>query len=123
MAYDEALAERARRVLDGTAGLEEKAMFGGIAWLVNGNMAGGVVKEKLCVRVGPDAYESALAERHAEPMTFTGMAGLRGFVYVMPAGLSRNEDLAKWLGRGVAFAKSLPKKTKKKVSEKKKRSR
>src|SRR5688572_6201333 len=107
MAYDEELAERARRVLAGTKGLEEKAMFGGLCWMVDGNMAGGIIKDRLCIRVGPAGHARALEERHAEPMTFTGMA-MKGMVYVNRPGFERPEDLAKWIGRGVAFARSLP---------------
>jgi|GEM_PF-5100992 len=84
MAYDEGLAYRIREVFaDHPAGpaVTEKKMFGGIAFLVSGNMAVGVVGEELMVRVGPDAYQATLELPHARQMDFTGKP-MKGFVYV-----------------------------------------
>ncbi|MFQ5458667.1 MAG: TfoX/Sxy family protein, partial [Myxococcota bacterium] len=86
MAYNEALAERVRGALARRRHISEKKMFGGIAFLVRGNMACGVVGRKLMVRVGPDAYEKALAHKDARKMDFTGRP-MKGFLYVMPAGV------------------------------------
>lgn len=107
MAYDPELYERMRRSLEGVDGVEERRMFGGVAFLVNGNMACGVANSQMMVRVGADAYERTLAERHVAPMTFTGKP-LAGFVYVEPAGLSRPEQVARWTARGVDYARTLP---------------
>ena len=107
MAYDEQLAERVRRALAGRDGLSEKKMFGGIAFLLSGNMSCGVVKEDLMVRVGPAQYEQALALPHARPMDFTGRP-MTGMVYVGREGLRSDADLAGWLRLGVEFAATLP---------------
>ena len=109
MAYDEGLAERIRGLLEERDGVAEKRMFGGLAFLVGGNMAVGIVKEELMVRVGPEAHAAALAEPHARPMDFTKRP-MRGFVFVAPAGFEEDADLARWVGRGVRFAASLPRK-------------
>jgi TfoX/Sxy family transcriptional regulator of competence genes len=107
MAYDEGLAQRIRERLEEQRGITEKRMFGGLAFLVGGNMAVGIVKDELMVRVGPDAYEDALAQPHARPMDFTKRP-MRGFVYVATAGFEEDADLARWIRRGVGFAASLP---------------
>lgn len=111
MAYDEGLAQRIRETLadrDVDAGpIVEKKMFGGLAFLVSGNMSIGVRDDELMVRVGKDGHEDALAQSHARPMDFTGRP-LKGFVYVEAEGIAEDEDLAAWVERGVAFASSLP---------------
>jgi TfoX/Sxy family transcriptional regulator of competence genes len=109
MAYDEGLAERIRERLDEQSGLSEKRMFGGLAFLVGGNMAVGIVKDELMVRVGPAAYDAALAEPHARPMDFTKRP-MKGFVFVAPDGFDDDADLSRWLERGLRFAASLPRK-------------
>jgi TfoX/Sxy family transcriptional regulator of competence genes len=107
MAYDEGLAQRLREALDAERGLAEKKMFGGIAFLLRGHMCCGVVGGELMLRVGPEAYPEALAQRHARPMDFTGRP-MRGFVYVAAEGFESDEDLEAWLARATAFARSLP---------------
>lgn len=107
MAYDEKLADRIRKVLSAHSGLSEKRMFGGIAFMLRGNMCCGVVKDDLMVRVGPGQYEKLLAEPHARPMDFTGRP-MTGFVYVGPGGYRSDQALAKWVERGVDFVASLP---------------
>lgn len=107
MPYDERLAERLRAALAGTRGLTEKHMFGGLAFLVRGHMCCGVAGEDLVVRVGPLAYEAALARPHARPMDFTGRA-LTGFVYVGPRGTARQASLEKWVAQAAAFVRTLP---------------
>ena len=107
--YDEGIAQRIREQLDEQAGLAEKRMFGGLAFLVNGNMAVGVVGDELMVRVGPDRYEEALRAPHARPMDFTKRP-MRGFVFVSPAGFEEDEELHRWIERGVRFAASFPRK-------------
>ena len=79
MAYDEGLAQRLREVVEEQPGIAERKMFGGLCFLVSGNMCLGVVKDELMVRVGPDAYETCLAEPHARKMDFTGRA-MKGMV-------------------------------------------
>jgi TfoX/Sxy family transcriptional regulator of competence genes len=107
MAYDEKLAERIRNVLAPRVGLSERKMFGGLAFMLNGNMCCGLTADALMVRVGPDRFEEALAEPHARPMDFTGRP-MKGMVYVDPAAYASDEGLAAWVKRGVDFAASLP---------------
>lgn len=107
MAYDEGLAQRIRERLDEQPGLSEKRMFGGLAFLVNGHMAVGVVKGELMVRVGPEAHAAALREPHARPMDFTKRP-MKGFVFVGESGLEDDAELARWIERGVRFAAALP---------------
>lgn len=107
MAFSEALAGRVRGLLVGREPVTEKRMFGGLAFLHRGNMCCGVLGEELMVRVGPEAYPSALELSGAREMDFTGRA-LRGFVYVSEAGLAGDGDLAAWVERGVSYAATLP---------------
>lgn len=109
MAYDEKLAERVRASLAERGDVAERKMFGGLCFLVGGNMAVGIVGSELMVRVGPEAYPSALAKPHAREMDFTGRP-MRGMVYVEVAGLRSRRQLETWVGRGVAFASALPRK-------------
>ncbi|QKX17837.1 TfoX/Sxy family protein [Microbulbifer sp. YPW1] len=105
MAYNEELVEKVRDLLPKEDGLSEKQMFGGLAFMLNGNMACGVVGEELMVRVGPDNYQAALGERYTRPMDYTGRP-LKGMVYVEEDAIA--EDLDGWVTRGVEFAGSLP---------------
>lgn len=107
MAYDEKLADQLRSVLRGRRGVSEKKMFGGLTFLLRGNMCCGVVGEELMVRVGADAYREALALPHAREMDFTGRP-LTGMVYVGAQGFRSTKQLQSWVERGVAFARSLP---------------
>ena len=107
MAYDEQLAERVRGVLAKREGLSERRLFGGLAFMLNGNMCCGLTADALMVRVGPDRFPEALDQPHARPMDFTGRP-MKGMVYVDPAGYATDDDLAAWVGRGVAFAATLP---------------
>ena len=103
MAYDEALAERIRSVLDGTAGIEERRMFGGLSFLIHGRMCCGVIGSDLVVRVPLEKCEAALRKAHVRPMDFTGKP-LRGFVYVGAQAIRSRAALRTWteLGREVA---------------------
>jgi TfoX/Sxy family transcriptional regulator of competence genes len=103
MAYDEALAQRIREQLADRDDIVERKMFGGLAFMIAGKMACGVVHDDLMVRVGPDAHDETVAQPHARPMDFTGRP-MRGFLYVAPAGVASDEDLSRWVGRGVDFA-------------------
>lgn len=112
MAYNEKLAERVRKVLGKEPGLTEKKMFGGLSFLINGNMAVGVEKDNLVIRVGPEKYELVLCMPHARQMDFTGKP-MKGFIYVSPDGYKTDKSLSKWIQLGLDFAKSLPPKKKK----------
>lgn len=103
MAYDEALADRIRVALRERNDVEERKMFGGIAFMVAGRMAVGVTHDDLMVKVGADQHADALARPHTRPMDFTGRP-MRGMVYVDPAGTSTEADLRAWVERAVSVA-------------------
>jgi TfoX/Sxy family transcriptional regulator of competence genes len=107
MAFDEALADRIRDVLASRPEVTERKMFGGIAFMLAGNMAVGVIGEDLMVRLDPDDAEKALGEPHARPMDFTGRPA-KNMVYVDAEGTASDEDLAAWVEAGAAHAASLP---------------
>ena len=107
MAFDEALVERVRGVLGDAPDVVAKRMFGGIAFMVAGNMACGVVGDDLMVRVGPDVWAACLRLPHAREMDFTGRS-MRGMAYVDAEGLQEDDALAGWVERGAVFAASLP---------------
>ena len=107
MAYDERLAARVRVLLRGQRALVEKKMFGGLAYLSQGKMLAGILKEDLVVRVGPEGHEAALKEPHTRPMDFTGRP-MKGYIYVSAGGTKTAAQLRAWLARGQTFVASLP---------------
>lgn len=107
MPYDERLAVRVRALLNGQPTLVEKKMFGGLAYLANGKMFAGILKNDLVVRVGPEANNAALKEPRVRPMDFTGRP-MKGYIYVGPNGTKTVARLRKWLTRGQTFVTSLP---------------
>lgn len=109
MPYDEQLADRIQDILVGQPGLEAKKMFGGVGYLVQGNMACGVHKDMLIVRVGPDAFEESMEHPHTRPFDMTGRV-MKGWVMVEPPGFSSEDDLKVWVQTGLDFALSLPSK-------------
>lgn len=107
MAYDEALADRVRDVLAPRAEVSERKMFGGIAFMVGGNMAVGVLGEELMVRLDPADAEQALTEADTRPMDFTGKP-MKGMLFVEPGGTEAEADLVAWVEAGAGHAASLP---------------
>ena len=107
MAYDEDLAERVRDLLSARSEVSERKMFGGIAFMVAGNMACGVLGEELIVRLGDEEGEKALAEDGIRPFDFTGKA-MRSIVYVSPELTADDTGLAEWVDAGAGHASSLP---------------
>jgi hypothetical protein len=107
LAYDDALADRVRELISLRADGAERKMFGGIAFMLAGNMACGVLGDELIVRLGPEEGERALAEPHTRAFDFTGRP-MRGFVVVGPGGVATEEELAGWVDAGADFAASLP---------------
>ena len=107
MAYDEGLAERVRDLLALHGDVSERKMFGGIVWMVSGNMACGVLGDELIVRLGPEEGERALAEPHTREFDFTGRP-MKNVVCVAPEGIADAKDLAGWVEAGMGFAGSLP---------------
>jgi hypothetical protein len=105
MAFDEALGDRVRAWLGPDA--VEKKMFGGLAFMVGGNLAVGVRGDDLMVRVGPDGVDEALTFPHARE-SWMGERLMRGWILVAPPGVAADDDLAAWVARGTAFARSLP---------------
>jgi hypothetical protein len=107
MAYDEALAERVRAVVSLREGVTEKKMFGGIAFMVGGNMACGVSGDELMVRLDPDEAEKALSEANVRVFDMTGRP-MRGWILVGPEATAADDELAGWVDAGADFAASLP---------------
>ena len=88
-------------------GITEKKMFGGLGFMLAGNMACGIVGEKLMLRLGEAGASDALQEAHVAPMDFTGKP-IKTMAFVEPAGIERDADLARWIDLAVAVAKTLP---------------
>ena len=106
VSYDEHLATRVRERLGSVDGVVELKMFGGWGVTVHGNMAVGVMDRDLIVRVGPEAYEDALARPGVRPFDFTGRL-MTGWVFVAPEAIANARSLNTWIGRGVNYARSL----------------
>jgi TfoX/Sxy family transcriptional regulator of competence genes len=106
MAYDQNLAMRVRSVLRNQDGLVEKKMFGGIGYLVNGNMACGVHGNNLIVRVGRERYQDALSQPGTRVFDLNGKP-MAGWIYVEPKACETEEDLQQWIEYGIEYALSL----------------
>ncbi|BBZ28707.1 hypothetical protein MMAD_30020 [Mycolicibacterium madagascariense] len=107
MAYDEDLANRIRELV-AAEHAEEKRMFGGLAFLINGNMSVAASgRGGLMVRVPPEDTAALLARKHVEPMVMAGRE-TRGWVRVAPEGIATKRQLQSWVTRGVVYARSLP---------------
>ena len=107
MAFDESLAARIRQHLARRKSVQEKKMFGGFGFLLNGNLLVGVWKDSLCVRLGPDQAEGALREPHVREFDITGRP-MKGWVLVAPEGVKDDDHLKGWLQRAVKFVGKLP---------------
>ena len=107
MAFSTALAERIRQALARKRGVEEKKMFGGVGFLLNGNMLVGVWRDSLIVRLGPEEGDLALREPHVKEFDITGRA-MKGWVLVGPEGVEGDEQLDGWIERATKFVKTLP---------------
>jgi len=109
MTYDEGLAQRIRDLISDHPGFMEKKMFGGIGFMLRGNMACGVNQENLIIRVGPDNYQGALTRPNVEVFDLTGRP-MTGWIVVKESGYQNDADLQEWVDQGVGFALSLPEK-------------
>ena len=108
MAYDEDLANRIRELVATEAGVTEQRMFGGLAFLINGNMSVSASGQGgLLLRIDPEQTEALLDEPHAQPFVMRGRA-MDGWLRVDPAGLGSDGDLRRWVTEGVAYARTLP---------------
>ena len=114
MAYDERLADRIRGAIGPRGDVTEKKMFGGLAFLLDGKMFCGIVKDDLMVRVGPESYAAALGEAHVRPMDFTGRP-MNGYIFLGPGGSRTVKSIERWVERGAAFVATLEPKPAKKT--------
>jgi hypothetical protein len=108
MAYDHALANRIRAEIGNHPALSEREMFGGIGFMVGGDMAVGVSRDELMVRISPDAYDEALTRPGAHPFDMAGGRPMRGWLLVSPEGIVSEADFSSWVQAGVSHAESLP---------------
>ncbi len=107
MPYDTELAERVRALVGARQGLTERKMFGGIAWMVHGNMACGVLGDEVIVRLGAEDSDRALAEPDTRAFDMTGRP-MRGFVVVGGQSIAQDGELRRWVEAGADYASSLP---------------
>jgi TfoX/Sxy family transcriptional regulator of competence genes len=107
MAFSEALAGRIRQQLARRKNVEGKKIFGGVGFLLNGNMLVGVWKDSLIARLGPEQSDEALKESHVKEFDVTGRA-MKGWVLVAPAGVRGDDQLSGWIQRAVTFVGWLP---------------
>lgn len=107
MAYDEALAERIRALLRTRHDVDERRMFGGVAFMIRGHMSCGIVGSTLMVRVDPGDAQRLLRTTHARPMDFTGRP-MRGFVFVDSPGVAAPAGLRAWIRRATEWADAQP---------------
>jgi len=107
MPYSEEIAKRIRHVLKRHRGFREQKMFGGLAFMHNGNMCCGVIEEKLVLRLGKEGSEDVLREPFTAPFNFTGKV-LSSIVYVLPHGYETDENFKEWIGLAYKFTKNLP---------------
>lgn len=119
MAYDENLADRVRTSIGAQHGLLEKKMFGGLVFTLNGNMAAGIIKDELLVRVSPDAHDGLVGESGARAFEMIPGKSMKGFIAVDQSALADDSKLGGWVQRGVGYAGGLPLKEPKKRKPKK----
>ena len=112
MAFDEHLAERARQIVGKRKGLSEKQMFGGLAFLLHGNMSCGIHANELIVRIDPKTTDLALSEPGTRIFDITGRP-MKGWLLVSATALKDEATLSKWIRRGLDYAASLPSKERK----------
>jgi TfoX/Sxy family transcriptional regulator of competence genes len=109
MAYDEGLAERIRELMAARPNVVERKMFGGVGWMIGGNMAVGVMREtELVVRIEPEETEAACREPHVHEFGRPGRKPMKGFILVAPEGVEGDDELARWVDVGAARAASMP---------------
>lgn len=107
MAYSKSLVERIRHLVSLRHGVTEKKMFGGVCFLLNGNLLVGVWEHSLIVRIGKDAYEAALQKQYVREFDVTGRP-MRGWVMVEPDGIDSDHQLTNWIEEALQFVRTLP---------------
>lgn len=115
MAYNEKLSNRIREALVALPKVEEKYMFGGVCYMLNGKMCMGVVKDEMMCRIDPDKYEEALDKKGCREMVFTGKP-MKGYVFVAEEGMKSKKEFDYWVELCLEFnkkAKAAKKKSKK----------
>ncbi|HLD94267.1 MAG TPA: TfoX/Sxy family protein [Anaerolineales bacterium] len=108
MAYDEVLVQRVKEQLKGKKGIVEKKMFGGVAFLMNGNMAVGVNKDDLIVRVNANQHDQLLKKMSVRTFDLSRGRPMKGWLLIAPMGVKADKDLRNWLQLGINYARSLP---------------
>lgn len=117
VAYDEALGNRVRAILLSVPNVDEKKMFGGVTFMVNGQMCCGVLKDDLVVKTGPEGFDELVAQPHVRPFDFSGRP-MVGMVYVAGPGVATDAHLRAWIQRGLDFVNANPKTTARKARRK-----
>jgi TfoX/Sxy family transcriptional regulator of competence genes len=112
MAYDHGLADRVRSILGRRPGFSEKNMFGGVCFMINGNMCCGIVKTDLMVRLAEEQATSGLKEPHTRLMDFSGKP-MKSMLYVTAQGCDSDRALERWVESAYTFAARLPPKKEK----------
>jgi len=107
MVYSKSLVERIRHLVSRRRGITEKKMFGGVCFLMNGNLLVGVWKDSLIARVGRDVYQAALQEEHVKEFDITGRP-MKGWVMVEPDGIDSDPQLTRWIDQATVFVRTLP---------------
>jgi TfoX/Sxy family transcriptional regulator of competence genes len=108
MPFDETLAERIRHLLARRKNVEEKKMFGGIGFLLSGNLLVGVRKDSLLVRLGPEQSDEAFKEAHVSEFKISGRGTMKGWVVVSLEGVQHDDQLKGWIERAIKFVGTLP---------------
>lgn len=106
MAYSESLAQRIRQAFAGRRGMTEKKMFGGVGFLLHGNLCVGIWHSSLIVRLGPEEGAAALQEPHVAEFDITGRP-MNGWIMVEPDGIETDDQLAGWIRRSIEFVSTL----------------
>ena len=109
MAYSESLAQRIRQNFVGRRGTTEKKLFGGVGFLIDGNLCVGIWKNSLIVRLGPEQGQAALKKPNVVPFDITGRP-MKGWLMVEPDGIETDKQLAEWIRRSEEFVNTLPRK-------------
>jgi TfoX/Sxy family transcriptional regulator of competence genes len=104
MAFSEKLSNRIREAIAHLSNVEEKYMFGGVCYMVNGKMCIGVVKDEMMCRIDPDVYEEALNKKGVREMVFTGRP-MKGYIYVSEEGMKTKKDFDHWISLSLDFNK------------------
>lgn len=112
MPYNQVLAQRIHAILEVNSGVSEKKMFGGIGYMVHGNMACGVLGDDLIARLDPELHAEVMAKPFVRPFLSPRGKPMVGWVLVSPEGWQKEDDLLEWVRQGHAYASSLPEKNK-----------